>query len=187
MGRFYENAAFDVRTREMFPFELKGDCLAEAFGDWKSHPGFLAHGSTLHGFHNRLRAAVDLFADEAGKEVLAFDEEALPHWQLLNYGQQIVDVAHSHHHAEDHVYFPRYLAAFPQLERPLSLLDGDHKVLDESLDALEASVKALKPGATLHGWERSRDAAEQLQQIIHRHLDDEEEIVMPVLINRYEG
>ena len=179
----YQNQELHVSTRTAFPDGLLTDLIDGGFTDWKQHPQFLMSGAALHGFHNRLRLACDSLTRELGDEVSNHDND-IYHWRLPAFGRQIIDVAHSHHHAEDNFYFPQYQSLFPQLERPLSLLDGDHRVLEQMLDDLQLSLYKLNENSPVADWENCRDISEQLGRVIHRHLDDEEEIVMPAIMQR---
>ncbi len=180
----YQAKELHVATRREFPKALIPELIDGRFSDWKSHPQFIMSGATLHGFHNRLRNACETLTHKIGEAIHNFDSDATIHWRLLDFGKQIIGVAHSHHHAEDTVYFPQYKALFPQLNRPLRLLDSDHRVLEQALDNLETALDGLNDKSSIGNWECARDQAETLTRIIHRHLDDEEEIVMPAIMKR---
>lgn len=112
--------------------------------------------------------------------------------QISGLGQQLVHHAHGHHHIEDHHFFPVFLRMFPQLEHPLELLDGDHKVLAEVLDDLEkatAGFPVTPQGSEREqreAWMRGADillpAAKRLDALFIRHIGDEEEICIPVML-----
>ncbi|MBK8009414.1 MAG: hemerythrin domain-containing protein [Rhizobiales bacterium] len=63
---------------------------------------------------------------------------------LRHVGGHLIGHAHVHHHVEDDQYFPRFKEVFPQLGRPIDLLDCDHRVLEETLDAVESHVRAFQ-------------------------------------------
>lgn len=112
--------------------------------------------------------------------------------QISGLGNQLVHHAHGHHHIEDHHFFPVFLRMFPQLEHPLELLDGDHKVLAEVLDDLEKATAAFpvspegsdreKRDAWLKGADILMPAAKRLDTLFIRHIGDEEEICIPVML-----
>jgi hypothetical protein len=112
--------------------------------------------------------------------------------QIKSLGRQLVHHAHGHHHIEDDHFFPIFLRAFPQLQHPLELLDGDHKVLAEVLDALEKAVEGFTvapPGSDRQmrdQWLTGADAllvqAKRLDALFIRHIGDEEEICIPAML-----
>jgi len=105
---------------------------------------------------------------------------------------QLVHHAHGHHHIEDHHFFPVFLRMFPALEYPMDLLENDHKVLAVVLDEMESANAELSAalrnggkdaGAILKAAENLHDASERLDRFFLRHIQDEEEICVPVMLN----
>lgn len=98
-----------------------------------------------------------------------------------------------HHTVEDHHYFPAFAAAEPKLKRGFEILDADHHVihglLDDNAAAGNAFVRALGQGGDAlkrAGEAYSADIAHLMIGLM-RHLDDEEDIVIPMLIDRGEA
>ncbi|RAI04466.1 cation-binding protein [Acuticoccus sediminis] len=98
---------------------------------------------------------------------------------------------HSHHHVEDEHYFPIFRAADARLGAGFDLLDADHHVIDALLHELADAGNALQlglkgrgdvPGASAHLADRLARASTGLM----RHLDDEEDIVVPLILDRSE-
>jgi iron-sulfur cluster repair protein YtfE (RIC family) len=72
----------------------------------------------------------------------------------------------------------------PRLERAFALLDTDHHRLHEELEALaEAANGVLRGGAA--GPLSDRLAG--MERFLDRHLTDEEEVVVPVILEVGEG
>lgn len=97
----------------------------------------------------------------------------------------------SHHHIEDHHYFPRLVLLEPRLERGFSLLDADHNALHETLEATaraaDALLRALRgPPGGREAALRMVEATDGLGRLLDRHLADEEDIVAPLLLERGE-
>lgn len=99
-----------------------------------------------------------------------------------------------HHLVEDHHYFPMLRAAEPRIARGLDTLERDHVELERSiactthalgefLRAAHASP-AVSNDATRHAADRYIDASEQLTRRLRRHLTDEEDLAIPLLIDR---
>ncbi len=100
---------------------------------------------------------------------------------------------HGHHHIEDDHYFPRLRRLDHRLERGFDLLDADHHTLEAGLTDMAAAANAVFRSAD-GGPVTTRDAAEVLHaslerfnRFLDRHLGDEEEIVVPVLLDHPEA
>lgn len=101
---------------------------------------------------------------------------------------------HGHHQIEDFEYFPELRRSEPQLAAGLDGLEREHAGLSECADAalaalaeLHAAVErsaepAAAAAATLKlAALRYLDAASQLSAELLRHLNDEEDLVVPLL------
>lgn len=98
---------------------------------------------------------------------------------------------HSHHAVEDHHYFPVFRAADPRLVRGFEILDADHHVIDGLIHDLAERAGAL--GEALSGRGDPARAAHAFSAAItrsiagiRRHLDDEEDLVVPLILDRTE-
>ena len=109
--------------------------------------------------------------------------------QTARLGGFLIEGLHGHHQIEDAHYFPTLSGAEPRLSRGFDLLDADHQALDRELaaltDAANAHLRALaEPEST------SRDTAaavlarlDGFARFLDRHLTDEEELVVPVILH----
>lgn len=97
-----------------------------------------------------------------------------------------------HHNIEDHHYFPVFRKAEPRLERGFDILDTDHHVIHAALEmnasaargfieALEAGGDPLKRAGEAYATENDR-----LIAMLMRHLDDEEDLIIPVILDQGE-
>lgn len=94
-----------------------------------------------------------------------------------------VDHLHGHHRLEDRVMFPQLLRATPALERPLNLLEADHIVLNAVLAPFERALKSLPDAsAPAAAWDAVAEAGERVARVARRHIEDEEEIVIPAVL-----
>ena len=92
-----------------------------------------------------------------------------------------------HHNVESFHYFPQFRQVAPDVASGLDLLDRDHEAIHAHLESLHEAglafhqavqTRAIDLAAPLGQFsERLRLAAPQLI----RHLDDEEEIVIPLI------
>lgn len=162
---------------------------------WAMHPAFRGEPQYWTQIHGGLLSASATLASWSEQMLGEDDPVKLAQMgaEVSRLGHQLVHHAHGHHHIEDDHFFPVFLRAFPQLEHPLALLDGDHKVLAEVLDDLEKAVGGMA-AVTRNGEAGQRDAwlsasqvllspARRLDALFIRHIGDEEEICIPVMLN----
>ena len=97
-----------------------------------------------------------------------------------------------HHQVEDHHYFPLFRRAEPRLAAGFELLERDHDALHiaiggmvERANAVLAS-EARDRAAFCANLDRFREAQVDLGRELIRHLDDEEDLVIPLLLERGE-
>lgn len=99
---------------------------------------------------------------------------------------------HGHHQVEDFEYFPALRRADPRLERGFDALERDHGVLREhaaaALAALESLAAAAAEKDALDGARRAAErygvASGGFGALLARHLADEEDLVVPLLLDR---
>lgn len=107
--------------------------------------------------------------------------------RLSRLGGQFVGELHGHHQIEDAHYFPVLAARDARLGRGFDILDADHHALDGILNRFtEAANGALtvwqdRPALQTAAG-RLRDDLALTQRLIDRHLIDEEELVVPVIL-----
>lgn len=97
-----------------------------------------------------------------------------------------------HHQIEDHHYFPVFRAAETRLAKGFDVLEGDHEVLHETImrtvDAANALLGTLDSDADTRKavTDRYAEVSERLIRGMGRHLDDEEDLIMPVILDQGE-
>lgn len=106
--------------------------------------------------------------------------------KLARYGNNFVGGLHGHHQIEDSHYFPVLEKMDTRLVRGFEILDEDHHALDRHLETFtKAANGILQPNAQLSDKQASGefyDVLEGFEKILNRHLVDEEELVVPVLL-----
>ncbi len=97
-----------------------------------------------------------------------------------------------HHQIEDHHHFPLLRAADDRLARGFDVLEADHHVIHADMaataDAANALLRALQGDAdTLRrrGDDYAAASGALLKGLV-RHLDDEEDLIVPLIIERGE-
>lgn len=95
-----------------------------------------------------------------------------------------------HHNVEDHQYFPAFARAEPRLERGFHILDADHHLIHDALERNAETANAFL-GALQKDEDAQRFAAdayagenERLVAMLARHLDDEEDLIIPLILDR---
>jgi hypothetical protein len=99
---------------------------------------------------------------------------------------------HGHHQIEDMHYFPVFVRAEVGLRRGFALLDSDHHVIHEALERNAHGANTFL-GKLQEGRDAARFAAdsygddtEKLVAMLMRHLEDEEDLIVPVILDRGE-
>ena len=170
--------ALDTRTG--LPDALR--VLVQAFprADWDNHANFgelVRFWLDRHLMFRRILTALheDALACDAGE----MDPRTHGN-RLVRYGGMLINELHNHHQIEDHHYFPQLIGLVPEIDRAFDLLETDHETIDPMLHSLAGEMNAvLREG----GSPAQLDAALlRFETLLDRHLTDEEEIVVPVIL-----
>lgn len=106
--------------------------------------------------------------------------------------QQFLGTLDHHHRIEDHLFFPKFMEAEKRLVKGIELLEADHTVIDAEVHHMVAvanrllQVPSTDADALKRSGEEFANSAERITALLSRHLDDEEEIVIPLLLDRGE-
>jgi len=98
-----------------------------------------------------------------------------------------------HHTIEDHHYFPVLTALETRLSRGFDVLEEDHETIHTGLLTLQEAGSGLAralagpPDRIGFAAETMSDRLSGFLKSLHRHLDDEEDLIIPVLLDRGEG
>ncbi len=150
------------------------------------------HSATVEfwlGVHERLRR------DCAGLEAAGDEQASTPARLAIIAAPRLhglVAAMHGHHQVEDFQYFPAFRRAEPRLARGFDLLERDHAKMRGTVDTALAALAELHSAAersraatTLAlAAERYSGAAVALCRSLLQHLRDEEDLVVPLLIER---
>ena len=112
------------------------------------------------------------------------------HAALIPTLQAFLQHLDGHHRVESGHYFPQFRLIEPRIQSGLDLLDRDHDAIHAHLDALfhaavafHQAVAAPSPDASDHAH-RLADVLDRAAPGLIRHLDDEEDIVIPLMVLR---
>jgi iron-sulfur cluster repair protein YtfE (RIC family) len=155
--------------------------------DWAAYPGFdglirfwLDRHLMLRRLMSGMRSGTEALLDRnlEGPRYLAM---------ISRYGGMFVNGLHEHHTVEDTHYFPRLSAKDARIEKGFQILDKDHHDLDAFLtgfvsranDVVGAGVDRENLQTTAG---RFQEELTKLERLLDRHLVDEEELIVPVIL-----
>ena len=179
-----------LETREGLPDDLR--FLADQYprGEWQAH-------SNIHGMAGFWLQRHDMFREmgvlltggiadyrEGRKDAREFAAFFAPRLNLF------LGNLDGHHNVEDHHYFPVFAKAEPRLRRGFDILDGDHHLIHDALERNAETANAFLR-ALQESEDRQRFAADayadensRLIAMLKRHLDDEEDLIIPLILDR---
>lgn len=107
--------------------------------------------------------------------------------RVSRYGSMLVGELHGHHNVEDVHYFPRLRQLDGRLEKGFDLLDSDHHELDGMIEAFTSDANRMLNTVSAQGeWrapaEAFRKGLIRFERDLDRHLVDEEDLIVPVLL-----
>jgi len=112
------------------------------------------------------------------------------HGSLIPSLQQFLQHLDGHHRVESGHYFPALRTLEPRIAAGIDLLDRDHDAIHAHIEAMVETGRAMHQGV-LAGQADAGDRAHRLAEVLDlagpqlvRHLDDEEEIVIPLIALR---
>lgn len=161
--------------------------LAELYAreTWQGHPNFsgltafwLERHLMFRQLMERLIAGSERHLDRADPRFAA---------EMSQYTGLFLNQLHGHHTIEDQHYFPQFIPLDSRLEQGFEILDRDHHALDGHIHALaDRSNAVLRLMAAGEDEKRAVDLLAATQRdfrgFLLRHLEDEEEIIVPVVL-----
>ncbi len=182
----------DLQERDGWPAELR--LLIERY----PHEAWTGHGNLgevarfwldRHAEFRALGKMLTAATDDFRAEKLTADEFRrffAPRLQFFLQGLE------GHHQIEEFQYFPIFRRAEPRLLKGFDVLEGDHEAIHANiLRVVDAANRMLR---TFEGDTDARRAATDayadrsggLLKSLVRHLDDEEDLIVPVILDQGE-
>lgn len=147
--------------------------LDETAAFWlRMHASFRGHQAHMDGLVGQWRAGGDIRA---------------LHRQLIPALQSFLQHLDGHHRVESGQYFPMMRRIEPKIGHGIDLLDRDHDVIHAALETLFQDGLAFHQALTANAPDaadraaRLSDALESGAPLLLRHLEDEEDIVIPLI------
>jgi len=181
-----EGPSKTLETRTGLPDALR--VLLEDYPreSWESHPNF--DGLTRFWLERHLMFREILARLQTDAEAM-LDRRIAPRaygQRLSRLGGMFLNELHGHHMIEDHQYFPMLSGRETRLAAGFELLDADHHALDGHLNALadaaNAVLRGLGAGDATDDTGRLHAALGGFAPFLDRHLVDEEDLVVPVIL-----
>jgi hemerythrin-like domain-containing protein len=184
--------ALALASRSGWPEDLRVLIARYPREQWRGH-------ANLGGMARFWLSRHDMFRELAGmiREIeTQFRSGALPPAefprQFVPRLQFLLQQLGVHHQIEDLHYFPIFRAADERLARGFDVLEGDHHAIHADMaataDAANALLRAL--AGNKDALPRSSDdyaaASGALLKGLIRHLDDEEDLIVPLILDRGE-
>jgi iron-sulfur cluster repair protein YtfE (RIC family) len=180
----------DLAQRQTLPAEFRlilGDYPRATWPDHRDFNGLAAFWLDRHMGFRQTMAALNTDAEA----VLNRDLDPTQ-WKrrLSQRGSALLGDLIGHHQIEDHTYFPELTRLEPRLARGFDMLDADHRALHDLIDrfATGANATLSAEGTALHSATAAfRKDLQQFETLLARHLTDEEDMVLPVVLKHRVG
>lgn len=171
--------ALSLDTRNGLPDALRA--LVEEFPrtGWQQHPNFngmVQFWLERHMMFRRILEAMETDVQALQDGRMNFQGYAP---RLSRYGGLLLNELHNHHHIEDHHYFPRLVKLDARAEKGFDLLEADHGAMDGLLHGMAEAANAVLQGGEAGVFADRLDA---FGGLLNRHLEDEEDIIVPVIL-----
>ncbi len=177
----------NLETRTGLPDPLRVLLAAYPRDGWTTDPGF---DDLIRFWLDRHLMFRRLLAEMTKTSEALLDHKAEPQrfgTAMSRYGGMFVNQLHQHHQIEDTHYFPVLMQKDDRVARGFDILDADHHAIDRHLsDFVDHANGALQK---LDDRDRLQAATgdlhqhlELLKRLLDRHLTDEEELVVPVIL-----
>ncbi|MBV0911013.1 hemerythrin domain-containing protein [Anianabacter salinae] len=172
-------------SREHLPDALR--ILIESYPreSWETHPNFAGLVQFWLERHLMFRKLIGTISHDVDKVLDGKMPDAEFRPRLSRFGNILLGQLHEHHTIEDTHYFPKLVPLDRRIERGFELLDSDHHALDGFMQGFAEGAN----GVLQVEGKPSRDTVAAFQTelarfggLIHRHLEDEEDLIVPVLL-----
>ncbi|MFC3614518.1 hemerythrin domain-containing protein [Lutimaribacter marinistellae] len=162
---------------------LLEDCPREG---WQMHPGFDGLVRFWLERHLMFRDLMDRMGHETERFLDAKSDAVHFARSISRFGGVFVNQLHGHHQIEDHHYFPLLRQKDPRIAAGFDLLDADHHALDGLLNDFvtraNAAIQGVEHAQAQMLAAQFRDGLADLEHRIGQHLEDEEDLVVPVIL-----
>lgn len=185
---------FALGIRTGLPEELLYLVEKHPRATWEGQPGLAGTGDIWLANHDYFRITTMRIAEGLTKlrEEAETTYDSSPSFR--RHAVSLLGSLDGHHRVEDNHYFPIFQKAEPRLLRGFEIMDADHHKIHTAID--EFAVTAQDFLNRIGHEERSMisdarsaademaDVVDRLGRILRQHLADEEDLVIPLIIER---
>ncbi|OWU85154.1 hypothetical protein ATO6_08925 [Oceanicola sp. 22II-s10i] len=178
-------APLALETRKGLPEELRVLVKQYPREMWQGHANFGGLTAFWLDRHMMFRGLIDKLVEGSEIRLDRGDPRFGP--ELSRYTGFFLNQLHHHHMIEDQHYFPQFIPLDARLERGFEILDHDHHALDGHIHALAEGTNAVL-GLIAERRDEKDEVARLLaaqrdfRRFLDRHLEDEEELIVPVIL-----
>lgn len=91
-----------------------------------------------------------------------------------------VDLLHVHHESEDELLYPKLIERAPEQAPMTEEIGHEHELINTALDATSAACAVWRAQPSAETGEALATSLDELNTVSQRHLDDEEQKVVPL-------
>ncbi|QFS84054.1 hypothetical protein FIU97_14965 [Roseivivax sp. THAF40] len=174
--------ADDLRlgTRTGLPDALRVLVKEYPRSGWQEHAHFTGLVEFWLGRHGMFRQICEALQTDSEAEMDGKLDPQMRNQRLSRYGGMLLNELHGHHQIEDHHYFPKLVDLDARVTKGFDILEADHDDMDGLLSRFAESANGVLQGKIETG--RFREELLSFEALLDRHLNDEEELIVPVIL-----
>jgi len=92
----------------------------------------------------------------------------------------LVDTLHIHHEGEDELLYPKLIERLPEQASMTEEVEREHELVKAALDTVSTACTKWRTQPSAETGEELAGALDQLDSVAERHLDDEEQKIVPL-------
>jgi hypothetical protein len=158
---------------------------------WQAHPDFNGLAAFWLDRHLGFRRMLDALAADLQARIDGDMAAEAYAGRLSRLGSRLLGDLIGHHQIEDQVYFPKLARLEPRISRGFDMLEADHHALHDLIDSFATGGNGV---LAAQGDAAQREAAGgfltdlgAFDRLLTRHLADEEDLVLPVVLKHRVG
>jgi len=175
-----------LATRAGLPEALRALLRKYPRAKWESHPNFGRLTQFWLDRHRSFRRTLGQLREVMAGHRAGMISHSEMGAQVSRLAGGLFTALDSHHRIEEHHYFPKLVEREPALAEGIRLLDEDHDQMEHALSDLarraNTMLAALADGPATEEAADFEKALAAFTRLLNRHLTDEEDLVVPVVL-----